>query len=337
MDKYFMAYIIPAYNCKETLFDTIASIAMQKFKKEIEIIVVDDCSTDCYEDIINNFKGNIAIKYFKLNENSGPGVARQVGIKKAESTYVSFVDADDFLLPSAYVNVREVLMNENNIEVLITDFSEQREDYKTYVPHTRDIVWVHGKYFKRQFLIDNNICFHDTLRTHEDIYFNHLAINTSDRVVGLEFPTYTWNFKADSLTRRVYNGCYSYIEQYLKDYVEATIGPCKKLIGQNPSKYKPKMKELMVLHTLYLYFYIESFKFALPEDWYKDNLYEVKKVLDLIEETYQMDWKDVYAFVKERNVFGMIRQACMNGVGDFIEQDTYYSFLKHCSTLEYNK
>lgn len=337
MDKYFMAYIIPAYNCRETLFDTIASIAMQKFKKEIEIIVVDDCSTDCYEDIINNFKDNIAIKYFKLNENSGPGVARQVGIKKAESTYVSFVDADDFLLPSAYVNVREVLMNENNIEVLITDFSEQREDYKTYVPHTRDTVWVHGKYFKRQFLIDNNICFHDTLRTHEDIYFNHLAINTSDRVVGLEFPTYTWNFKADSLTRRVYNGCHSYIEQYLKDYVEATIGPCKKLIGQNPSKYKPKMKELMVLHTLYLYFYIESFKFALPEDWYKDNLYEVKKVLDLIEETYQMDWKDVYAFVKERNVFGMIRQACMNGVGDFIEQDTYYSFLKHCSTLEYNK
>lgn len=93
----------------------------------------------------------------------------------------------------------------------------------------------------------------------------------------------------------------------------------------------------MVLHTLYLYFYIESFKFALPEEWYKDNLYEVKKVLDLIEETYQMDWKDVYAFVKERNVFGMIRQACMNGVGNFIEQDTYYSFLKHCSTLEYNK
>ena len=156
---------------------------MQKFKEEIEIIVVDDCSTEYYGDIIDKFRDNIAINYFRLEKNSGPGVARQVGVDKAKSTYVSFVDADDSLLPGAYVNVREVLKNENNVEMLITDFNEQREDYKTYVPHTRDTVWVHGKYFKRQFLIDNDICFHDTLRTHEDIYFNHLAINTSDRVV----------------------------------------------------------------------------------------------------------------------------------------------------------
>lgn len=191
MSKYFMAYIIPAYNCRETLFDTIASIAMQKFKEEIEIVVVDDCSDDNYDDIIKKFEDNITIKYIKMEKNSGPGVARQIGVNNAESTYVSFVDADDSLLPGAYVNVREVLMNENEVEMLITDFNEQREDYKTYVPHTRDTVWVHGKYFKRQFLIDNDIRFHDTLRTHEDIYFNHLVFNTSDRVIGLEIPTYT--------------------------------------------------------------------------------------------------------------------------------------------------
>lgn len=94
------------------------------------------------------------------------------------------------------------------------------------------------------------------------------------------------------------------------------------------------MKELMVLHTLYLFFYIQGCKYTLPNDWYKHNLNHVKKVLDLIKKTYDMDYQDVYNFVKERNVYGMIRQACMNGVGDFIEQDTFFDFLKMCSTLE---
>ena len=121
----------------------------------------------------------------------------------------------------------------------------------------------------------------------------------------------------------------------MPDYVEATIAPCKKLIAQNPSKYKEKVKDLMVLHPLYLYFYIQSFKYEHPYEWYKHNLLEVTKVLKLIEENYHMTYKEIVHYVSERKgVYAMIRQACERGVGDFMEQESFYDFLEECSKLE---
>ena len=189
MKKYFVSYIIPAYNCRETLHTTLASISMQQFKHEIQVVIADDCSTEEYTDIIDRFKNDFNISLIRLEKNSGPGVARQVGIDNSDAEYVSFIDADDQLTFDAYINVREVLMKEYP-DMLITDFLEQNGDLKTYVPHSRDTVWVHGKYFNKSFLDKNGIRCHETLRTHEDIYFNHLILNMTDRVVGIEVPTY---------------------------------------------------------------------------------------------------------------------------------------------------
>lgn len=89
----------------------------------------------------------------------------------------------------------------------------------------------------------------------------------------------------------------------------------------------------MVMHPLYLYFYIQSFKFNLPNDWYRENMTEAAKVLKLIEDTYQMNYKDVYFYIKNSNAYGMIRSACEKGVGNFIEQETLSDFLRKCNNL----
>lgn len=333
MSDKFLTIVIPAYNCHSTLTNALASIAMQKFCEEIEVIIADDCSSEDYTDIIDRFNSILDIKLLRCEKNSGPGVARQLGIDNAAGKYVTFLDSDDTIAFGAYLNVKEVLVNDEP-DMLITDFYEQRDDFKTYVPHQQDTVWVHGKYYKMDFLREKNIRCHDTLRTHEDIYFNHLCLNSSDKIRVANILTYIWNFKDDSLTRRMYNGSHTYVEQYLCDYVESTIGPCRKLIAQDPMTYKEKMKNLMVLHPVYLYFYIESFKYNEPGTWYTHNLNEVKKTLDLIKETYNMDYKDVYYYVKNSNVFGLIRGACEKGVGPFIEQDTFEQFLKECSEIK---
>lgn len=229
----------------------------------------------------------------------------------------------------AYVNVKEVLTQQDP-DMLITDFFEQRDDYKSFVPHQNDTVWVHGKYFKHKFLLDNNIKFHPTLRTHEDIYFNHLVLNTSDKVRVANILTYIWNFQPNSITRKIYNDCHIYIEEYLGDYIEATMGPCKKLIDENPAKYKAKLENLVLMHPLYLYFYVQSFKYNLPDKWYKDNIKKVKQVLDLAEKWYSVGPNEIYEYIKKSNVYGMIRQACERGVGNFIEQQTFIDFLEEC-------
>ena len=88
-----------------------------------------------------------------------------------------------------------------------------------------------------------------------------------------------------------------------------------------------------MLHPLYLYFYIQSFKFNLPNDWYKENLAEVKKVLDLIKQIYGADYNEIYNYAKNSRAYSLIRNACEKGVGVFIEQETYKDFLKTCSEL----
>lgn len=332
MKKYFLTIVIPAYNCKSTLTNALASIAMQRNNEEIEVIVVDDCSTESYEDIINKFNTTIDIKLLTLEKNSGPGVARQKGIDEAQGEWITFLDADDTIAFGAYLNVKDILENEKP-DMLITDFFEQREDFKTYVPHSKDTVWVHGKYYNKHFLEKNNIRCHNSLRTHEDIYFNHLVLNTSNNIKSAQVLTYIWNYKEDSLTRRIYNDCHGYVEEHLSDYVESTIGPCLELIKKDPM-YKLKVKNLMLLHPLYLYFYIQSFKFNLPNDWYKHNLLQVKKVLNTIKEIYNMNIEEIYLYTKSVGTYSIIRNACERGVGVFIEQQTYKDFLNECYNIK---
>ena len=189
MNDYFLSIIIPAYNCSSTLSNALASIAMQKDYEEIEVIIADDCSSEDYTSIIERFNSLLEIKLIKLEKNSGPGVARQVGIDNARGKWITFLDADDTIAFGAYLNVKDIL-NKENPDLLITDFYEQREDFKTYITHSNDTVWVHGKYFNKKFLQDNNIRCHDTLRTHEDIYFNHLVLNLSNNVKAANVLTY---------------------------------------------------------------------------------------------------------------------------------------------------
>ena len=68
--------IIPAYNAHNTIKKTLISICMQTVKDKINVYIIDDCSNEDYKEIINIFKDKINIKYYKLKENSGPGVAR---------------------------------------------------------------------------------------------------------------------------------------------------------------------------------------------------------------------------------------------------------------------
>lgn len=64
--------------------------------KNIEILCVDDCSTDNSKELIKNYteKDN-RIKYFYLDENSGPGIARNYGINQSTSEFIVFIDPDD--------------------------------------------------------------------------------------------------------------------------------------------------------------------------------------------------------------------------------------------------
>ena len=88
-----ISVIIPTYNREETIIDSINSVLMQTYTN-LEIIIIDDGSTDNTEPLISNLNDS-RIKYIKLNENKGSSFARNEGIKIASGKYITFQDSDD--------------------------------------------------------------------------------------------------------------------------------------------------------------------------------------------------------------------------------------------------
>ncbi|MBR4890254.1 MAG: glycosyltransferase family 2 protein [Clostridia bacterium] len=67
--------------------------------KMIEVIIVDDCSTENYSEIYNEFL-NLNLTILRPEKNSGPGVCRHMGVDKAVGKYITFIDSDDRFIDS---------------------------------------------------------------------------------------------------------------------------------------------------------------------------------------------------------------------------------------------
>ncbi|MBQ6350767.1 MAG: glycosyltransferase family 2 protein [Methanobrevibacter sp.] len=89
-----ISVIMPTYNRARTLKRAIDSVLAQTYS-DIELIVVDDCSTDNTKDIIDKYSDE-RLRYVRLKKNSGACVARNVGIEKAKGEYIAFQDSDDY-------------------------------------------------------------------------------------------------------------------------------------------------------------------------------------------------------------------------------------------------
>jgi glycosyltransferase involved in cell wall biosynthesis len=88
-----VSVIIPTYNREHLIQKSINSVLNQTYKN-IELIVVDDCSTDNTEAKVNEIKDERLI-FLKSSERKGPSVARNSGIKKATGELIAFQDSDD--------------------------------------------------------------------------------------------------------------------------------------------------------------------------------------------------------------------------------------------------
>lgn len=253
MRKY-LSIVIPRYSeTEQDVFPLLSSISGQvgiDFD-DIEVIVANDGGGPGVldKDFLALFKP-LDIRQVTLSENRGPGVARQAGLDDAKSEYVMFCDADDTL---HNVGVLGALMQEaekNAPDILTSSWLEETKDnagsYR-YVTHENENTWMHGKLLRRQFLIQNNIRFHDELRVHEDSYFLSIAASVSQKTNNLGIVSYVWKYHPDSITRRN-NASYTY------DSIPTFIKACA-LADEEVERRNPKLMEYKILQfTLYNYF-----------------------------------------------------------------------------------
>ena len=93
-----ISVIIPTFNRGKLIANSIKSVLNQTIKN-LEIIIVDDGSTDNTKEVIDKFQDR-RIKYIKLDKNQGASNARNIGIKAAKGRYISFQDSDDIFYPN---------------------------------------------------------------------------------------------------------------------------------------------------------------------------------------------------------------------------------------------
>lgn len=92
-----VSIIVPVFNGEKFLKKTIKSLLSQSYP-DLEIIIIDDGSTDNSSEIINSFNDK-RIKYFYRKNSGRPSVPRNFGIKKADGTIIAFCDQDDLWYP----------------------------------------------------------------------------------------------------------------------------------------------------------------------------------------------------------------------------------------------
>jgi glycosyltransferase involved in cell wall biosynthesis len=114
--QYKISVIIPTYNREKLILNAIESLKKQTYQ-DFEIIVVDDCSSDNTQALLEN---DDRVKYVRHSENKGASEARNTGIGLSEAEFIAFLDSDDEWLPLKLEKQIEVFNKNKNVGVVYT-------------------------------------------------------------------------------------------------------------------------------------------------------------------------------------------------------------------------
>lgn len=216
-----ISVIIPVYNSAPYLRKCLDGVLKQTYK-DLEIICVDDGSTDNSVEILKQVAEEDSRVKYLLQENAGAAAARNMGLTIARGDYIAFVDSDDIVEPEMYevllnlaseyaadishCGYRKVYSDDTVREVLgtkqlLVQSSEEALRCLLTGQHFTGGVW--NKLYAAHLLTD--VRFDTGLTINEDILFNVEAFLQANRVVFLDLPLYHYYDHAGSACNRTSN------------------------------------------------------------------------------------------------------------------------------------
>lgn len=199
-----VSIILPVYNVQAYIDECVKSIINLKYKN-FEAIFVDDGSTDdCYNILVNFSKKDKRIKVFH-KENGGVSSAKNLGLKKAQGKYITFIDPDDFVMPD-YIDYLLKLIIENDAEVAVSkgifdNYNMKPESNDNIICYSskealiniltyKMNVAVWNKMYKKSFLDENNIKFYEDVFMGEGFNFNVKCFSNAKKIAVGFHKTY---------------------------------------------------------------------------------------------------------------------------------------------------
>lgn len=218
-----ISFIIPVYNGEKTIEYCLESIG--QCNRQIEIIVVNDGSTDSTKVLCNALaKKDERIQVVTI-ANSGQSIARNHGLQMARGKYICWVDADDTIIPENVEKMYE-FANANKIDVIMGGYIRKSKENRSIIHLPGDgyisrigeepqrklyhrvktgnaFGYVWNKLYRRSFLKENDLQMDDIRKVYmEDTMFNIKAWTKNPTWYCINMPVYCYDVTNESTTRK---------------------------------------------------------------------------------------------------------------------------------------
>lgn len=316
--------IIPHYKepwetCKY-LFDTIATQRGIDFK-DIRALVVNDGDCLLSESAFCDYPYKVE---YLVKEHGGVSDTRNYGLDHSDADYVMFCDIDDGFLNNYALHLLFSTMQEG-YDFIISNFVEEtkiNDASLTLARHDNDMTFMHGKVYRRAFLVDNNCRFDPAMTLHEDGYFNMLVYAEAchhGKQKNLETPIYIWRWNENSVVRKDRD---DFVLRTYGHVMQTRIGICRELKKRGYENDYSSAVGMTVLNSYY--------------DFNKTAYYLAKNEKPLREaerafKAFWMEFKPAFMDLTNQQIADMARvardHACKHGF--LFERMDLRSFLNH--------
>lgn len=290
-----VSIIVPVYNTEKYLERCILSILKQSYKN-LELIIINDGSTDGSHKIIEKFTNDKRVKYLVNQVASGnPGTPRNIGIKNTSGFYIGFIDSDDWIsqdyiekLINAGAQGGDIIFSSGHINCfkekeMIVDYKScyfNNKKHPLYKYHDSHNIW--GKLYRADFLKKNNIFLAETMAAVDLIFVLKSYFYSTNSVFCRENNGYFYTVESESsvtLNRRKKSDCdflfqaYDQVDQWL-DSISAPVW----------------YRNIVDLKKVYSYLY--TYKIIHPE-FKRDYEYKVFKIFSDMNEFIISEYLDI--------------------------------------------
>lgn len=297
-----ISVIIPVYNTEKYLQRCVDSVIGQQ-GVTIEIILVDDGSTDASPKICDDYAARYSFITALHIQNSGPATAKNEGFKVAKGNYIALTDSDDKMEPQMLYKMVTAGYN-HDADIICCNYKQIDEKghvshlnstNKQYVlNHEEGLIHLFSKnkiysqcwtkIYKRQMLTENHIENDPGLRTDEDFIYNIRAFVHAQTTVIVDEPLYEYTHRANSLA-------HDYFKKNISQYIDNRI----QRIAVTQDAVKNETEVIKNWSTVHIIMYHNELlgKVALFPQYYsdkrvKDTLSFIRRNRNLLRKLYQL-------------------------------------------------
>lgn len=325
-----LSICVPHYNEPTELVRTLLdSIKLQQNVdfKEIEVIIVNDGANYEYVTKVKKSAYPFKIRTYK-NKHAGVSATRDKAFDYAIGDYVMFCDVDDMFYSVSGICTIFKAIDRQQFDVMVSTFIEEGRSIAKqirYFPHENDSVFVHGKVYRRQFLLDNEIRWNHDLTIHEDSYFNYLSIALAEdakTLIMCKAPFYLWRWRDASVCRHDPK----YILKTYNNLFESNTALVHELIRRVKLARAASLVNKMVYEA---YFTMNK------KEWLDQENQQYRHDTEVRFKQYYEEFQDMYKFIsdKDRNhlILGIKNRMYKEGL--FLETITFDEWMSHILAL----